>query len=237
MGNGMLPVLEIKEDAVRVNFVSMLMVGSLIAVGGLAAGCGDELEPLEDGLVSLQWEVSPKGCKESGVEEIEVSLENSHFDYRERFVCDAGRATLAGVYPGNYRLYVQGADKRGHVTFEAAARSVTVRGERTEAVGMVRLTAKPASVEVGWLFANGRVCGANGVERVDVHVYDDMGYEVKSAQFACNEGSGVVRDLAAGGYLIEASAQVGGKLAFQGQSEVKLDRGEEGQVDVVMQGK
>ncbi len=212
-------------------YKKMLVLVGCLALGGVVA-CGDEVEPMDNGNLSLTWDVSPKGCKDSGVTEIEVSLENSYYDYRERFSCEKGEAQLGSIYPGNYRLNVSGFDKSAQVTFAAAQQSVTVHGAKIETIGRVRLTAKPASVEVAWLFDNGRVCGANDVEQIDVIVFDDKGYEVASSQFTCNDGSGVVKGLPAGKYLVEASAQVGGKTAFEGQSEVELDRGEAGQVDV-----
>src|SRR5690554_6939791 len=89
----------------------LMMVGAVVALGGLVVACGDEVEPMEQGNVSLSWEVSPKGCEDSGVKEVEVTLENSYYDYRERFLCGKGQAELGGVYPGNYRLNVSGFDK------------------------------------------------------------------------------------------------------------------------------
>lgn len=212
-------------------YKKMLVAGAVLAMGGVVA-CGEDVAPLDNGSVSLTWDVSPKGCKDSGVTEVEVALENSYYEFKERFLCEKGQAQLGSIYPGNYRLNVSGFDKSAQVTFAAAQKSVTVRGAKIETVGHVRLTAKPASVEVAWLFDNGRVCGANDVEKIDVIVFDDKGYEVASSSFGCNDGSGVVKGIPAGKYVVEVSAQVGGKTAFEGQSDVELDRGEAGQVDV-----
>jgi hypothetical protein len=98
----------------------------------------------------------------------------------------------------------------------------------------VRLTAKPASVEAAWRFDNGRVCGANGVSRVEVAVYDQAFYEIAREQFSCNQGSGVIEGIAAGDFIVEAVGE-GDEAVFRGVAETTLKRGDHAKVEVELE--
>lgn len=210
----------------------LAVLGAALA---LTAGCGSEVEPVGEGSFELTWDVSPRGCEAAGVEIVEVTLVNAKREYVEQYDCLAQTAVIDGIQPAKYDLTLTGLDPGGHATFESNSRVVTVAGERTNVADLVRLTAKPADLRVNWTFANARVCGANGVESVEVALFDSAYYEVARRTFGCDRGSGTFEGLRAGGYTVEAIAETDDEDPFHGLSETSLKRGDEGHVEVVME--
>ena len=194
-------------------------------------GCGEPVEPLGDGSLALSWQVSPHGCKEAGVDTVEVRLENAHRSYAESFGCTDGEALVGNISPANYDLTLVGLDSAERETFVSERRLVTIGAEKLNETSTVRLTAKPATVEVAWRFDTGRVCGANGVSQVEVAVYDQAFYELARERFDCNAGAGMIDGLAAGGFIVEAVADAD-EATYRGVSEITLKRGDHATVDV-----
>lgn len=206
---------------------------SIISLGLFA--CGHEVEPLGQGSLALEWEVSPRGCEQADVSDILVELRNGHRHYTEIFDCKRGEAYVEDVIPGNYSLEVSGLDSTGRGTFAAPERSITIRAEVLNRTEAIRLTARPARLDVEWIFDNGRVCGANEVERVEVAIFDGSDFEMARERFTCNDGSGLIDGLAAGTYLVEAAGFSRGHITHRGIGEIALKRGDEGRIEVVLE--
>jgi hypothetical protein len=208
----------------------------LLALGCLVAtGCGDEVEPLGSGSLSLSWEVSPRGCASADVTHVEVQLRNAKHQVYELFECEQGRAYLPRVEPGNYRLSLSGLDRSGRETFTSLAQNMTVRAEVVNTVDFVRLTAKPAQLTVEWLFDNGRVCGANSVEQVEIAIFDDLDFEVERKRASCNNGTATLEHLSAGRYFVVANGLSLNGVLYRGQVHVDLKRGDQGRVEVTLE--
>lgn len=199
------------------------------------AACGSDVEPVGQGSFDLSWDVSPRGCEAADVEVVELSLTNAHRSYVEQYDCQDGSATLHGLQSATYDLELIGLDAVGHTTFASDRRVVEIRPERTNTADVVRLTAKPATMRVHWTFENSRVCGANGVERVEVALFDSAYYEVARRTFGCDRGSGVVEGLRAGSYTVEAVAESSEGGVFDGLTETSVKRGASSHVDVVLE--
>jgi hypothetical protein len=217
------PAPRIKTALVTIAFASALVVG--------LTACGDPVEPLGDGALSLSWQVSPHGCDDAGVDTVEVRIENAHRDRAESFSCIEGEAVIENIAPANYELTLVGLDSDENETFISEARTVTISAEEVTETTLVRLTAKRSSIEVAWRFDNGRVCGANGVSTVSVSLFDENSYEIARKQFSCDKGLGVFGDLAAGDFTVEADAQ-GDQMSFLGSADVQVGRGDDATVDV-----
>jgi hypothetical protein len=202
---------------------------STLAVGLTA--CGDSAEPLGDGSLALSWQVSPHGCDVAGVETVEVRLQNAHRTRSESYACVDGEALVEDIAPAKYDLVIVGIDSGDNETFISGSRLVTLGAEKLNETSRVRLTAKPASVEAAWRFENGRVCGANGVSRVEVAVYDQAFYEIARTRFECDRGIGLIEGLAAGDYIVEAVAEADDEV-LRGVAETTLKRGDHATVDV-----
>ena len=208
------------------------------AIAGLTlAGCGTEVEPVGKGTFDLTWDVSPRGCEAADVEVVQVELANAKREYIEQYDCLEQTASIQDVEPAKYDLRLIGLDATGHASFESQPRRVTIDPQRENVVDMVRLTAKPSDLRVNWTFANSRVCGANGVESVEVALFDSAYYEVGRRTFGCDRGSGVFEGLRAGAYTVEAVAESADDDAevYQGLSETSLKRGDQGHVEVVLE--
>ncbi|TXD37868.1 hypothetical protein FRC98_09325 [Lujinxingia vulgaris] len=207
---------------------------AVVALSGALLSCGEPVEPFGEGALELGWQVSPMGCEASEVDLVEIELSNARRSYVESYPCARGEAALEGLAPGSYELMLRGFDAGGANTFESAIRAVTVRPERIERLTPVALSARPAELEVVWRFENGRVCGANGVGRVEVAVYDEAFYEMARQDFDCNLGTGTIGELFAGEYIVQANASAA-EVNFSGDAQVSLKRGQSGQVETVLQ--
>ncbi|MGM0555722.1 MAG: hypothetical protein ACQEVA_05000 [Myxococcota bacterium] len=214
------------------SWMKTVIATSLVAMA--TAGCGTEVEPLGEGSFELNWDVSPRGCEAADVRVVEVTLTNAHREYVEQYDCDSHTASISGIEPAKYDLVLSGLDPSGHTTFVSDSKLVTIKAERVNVIEDVRLTAKPANLRVNWTFANSRVCGANGVDRVEVALFDNAYYEVARRTFGCDRGGGVFEDLRAGAYTVEAVAESDAEAVYHGLSDTALKRGGEGHVEVVL---
>ena len=198
----------------------------------LLAACGD-VDPLGAGSLRVHWQVSPSGCADAGVEAVEVRALGPA-NVVERFECRSGEARLDDLAPGSYRLELFGFDADGVATFVSEPWAQQVEADRDSETPTLRLLAAPAVVDVRWVFENGRVCGANGAQRVAIGVFDEFDYEIETADFACDAGEGRMPPLRAGSYLIEVNATDRGSITWRGTSALKVARADTRIVDVTL---
>lgn len=215
--------------------LSPLLLAATLVAGLIGiSGCGGA-EPLGEGVLRTSWQISPRGCDEAGVETVEVALTGEEAR-TETFDCAAGEGEIEGLAPGNYEVALTGLDKDEHPIFASETAAVTVRADVIAEAPHLRLTALPSQVSVGWRFDDGRLCGPNAVERIEVAVFDEADYEVDRVDFACNAGEGVIGDLTAGTYLVEAVAySADDQATHRGTAEFDVRRGDEAVVDLVLE--
>lgn len=205
-----------------------------LLVGGLLMGCGGDVGPVGAGSLSLEWDVRPRGCESAGVETVSVQLDGAE-RIIETFDCTDGAADIDDLAPGNYELSLIGMNDRRQRIFWAEPSRVTIQGQRVTEVEPVNLTARPAEIDVFWVFDNGRVCGANDVDEVEIALFDKLDYEISRDTYACDEGVAPLTGFAAGTYVVEVTAQIAGIDAWRGTQGIVVDRGEEAQVEVSLQ--
>jgi hypothetical protein len=210
-----------------------LVVGGLIVLA--LAGCGQEVEPLGMGSLALEWEVSPRGCLLADVDQVLMELKNERRHYVEVFDCERGQAFVDELSAGNYSLDVYGLDPSGRAIFAAPSRTLTIRSEVLNRTETLRLTARPATLDVEWVFDNGRVCGSNDVDVVEIAVFDESDFEMARHRFSCNDGEGRVPGLAAGSFLVEAAGLSRGQVTYRGTVIVALKRGDESRTEIVLE--
>ncbi len=194
-------------------------------------GCGHEVDPFEKGSLEVAWEVAPMGCEAGDVHHVNAVLQNERRSYDRRVGCNTSSMVFTNVEPGNYKLDLTGLDQGGHPTFERQLEDILIRPEERNDLGLVDLTARMSTAQVEWYFENQRVCGTNGVEEVELTVFDDAYYEVFRGSADCDAGVIDVEGLRAGQYLFRGRA-FAGKTRFEGVSEHELKRGGEAQVEV-----
>lgn len=211
---------------------SRLRLLCLAAACAAGTGCGEEPET-ETGAATLTWQVSPRGCFEAGVEQVEVTLFGAEMR-SDRFACADGEGSFEDLPTGIYSVEVRGLDATGNHVFEAARHTIALNGQRTVDAGHFRLTAKPASVRSTWRFEDGLVCGAHHVDTIEIGVYDKNDYEVARERFSCNAGSGAIDGLVAGTYVVEALGYVLDRPTHYGIAHVSLDRGENAESQITL---
>lgn len=196
----------------------------LVGLSGASVGCGDPVDALGDGSLSLEWEVNPLGCEGAGVQDVEVNLYNAYRSYEERFKCEESSAIVSGIEAGTYEMEVTGHNRDGLAIFSVEARKITVSAEKLNTTPKIRLSATPAEVEVVWGFENGLVCGGNGVAEVEIAFYDDLSFEHHRSRVLCDAGSATIGGLFSGDYFVEVSS-VESKEEFSGLETLYLERG------------
>ncbi len=199
----------------------------------LASACNDAA-PLGVGSLEMSWEISPRGCTESGVRMVEAHLMGPEGRI-ERFECQDRAGALRTLQPGTYEFQLVGIDPAGTPIFESSERTLTIESDRTEDVGTVRLTARPADVHVEWLFSNGRVCGSNDVDQISLAAFDEFDFEVLREFYECNDGVGTLSDLPAGVWTVEVTGYSGSTAKYRGVADLKTSRGADMTTEIVME--
>ena len=193
----------------------------------LAAGCTID-EELLDGTVSVSWQVGTGGCAASGVTDVDVQINDQH----HTVPCEQGELTME-VAPGDYRVFLWGLDADGVPRYEGSSSVLVLEGEAVT-VPTVVLGGIPASIDVTWYFENGRLCGGNGIDEVEIVVFDDD-FIVTSLVTACDDGIERIEDLPSGAYTISVLGRdETGTVHFQGDATVEVDKGDLATVEVML---
>ena len=217
-----------------IHAVCFLLITSSLAL----SACSDEVAPFGTGSVALEWAVSPRGCEEAGVMHVEAQLTRTSdtSTTTHRVACSQGTAIIDDLTVGDYQIALQGLDERDRPIFSAPSRELVVRPDTLERLEEpLRLSAMPSTLQVGWRFEDGRVCGAHGVEQIEVGVFDESDFEVARARFDCNQGWGQITPIPAGQYtaVIEALGDQD-RVVWAGITEASLVRGGVGQAEAML---
>jgi hypothetical protein len=203
-----------------------------LSTGALA--CGESVEPVDDGRLAIDWNIRPHGCEASGVEKIRADLTFKGGARKETFDCQQKKAVVGDLRPANYEIRLYGIDAAGDETFQAGPERVTVYGGEQNDAPQMHLTGSPSRLAVTWRFANGRVCGSNGIDEVELTLYDTGDYKVREHEASCTAGETRLEGLAPGNYLIELQAN-GEETAFSGFSKVRTRRGKTADSEVLLE--
>jgi hypothetical protein len=205
----------------------------VIPVAALAAGCVVQTEEVVvgSGLVEVTWQVGASGCELSGVTDVVVEVGPAS----ETFACSDGGGSLE-VPEGEWRVDAFGIDEDGVERYAATDERVRVFAGETATVPTLVLGALPAALTVTWFFENGRLCGGNGVEEVDITLFDDD-YIADSLTTACDDGIETLEAVTAGAYTISVLGRdAQGTARFGGDADVELFKGAGHTVEVMVSG-
>ena len=103
---------------------------------------------------------------------------------------------------------------------------------QTTTVETIRLQALPGTLQVNWFFANGRLCGSNGVADIDIALFqnDEIQYDL---QTPCDDGVEEMTGITSGTYdLSVLGADENGIAQFGGSVVVDIGKGDYVSVDV-----
>ncbi len=214
-----------------------LLLGAALSWASMV-GCAAPPAEEPPGDLSLSWRISPMGCEGSQVSRVEVSIQTPDKSYSEQIVydCQTRRALIEDLVPRAYVVQLLGVEANGKTTFASESVRVGVGSGLTATMAEQRLTARPASLEVGWRFDDGRLCAVKGVERIAVGVYDADAFAIDEQVFDCVWGVGVIEGLRSGDYVIEAiGLSASGQGVFRGLGTVSLERGDHRSAEVVLE--
>jgi hypothetical protein len=207
-----------------------------LMLGLLATGCtthttiqrgGPELGELE-----VSWRVGTSTCTDAGVHTIGATLDGQ--EEETLFPCSDGSGILPRLEPGNYELQLVGRDADGIPRFASTPEKVRVDSGVSDTLPTMLLGALPASITTTWYFDNGRMCGHNGVDTVEITLFDDD-YLVTTEPADCAEGLFELTDVRAGGYQINVMGRDSeGRAVFNGSAQVELGIGDHHTVEVAL---
>lgn len=202
----------------------------VILAGGCVVQQPSEV-PVGEGVVEVSWQVGASGCEQAGVQEVVVEVGPASAS----FACDAGGGSLT-VPEGRWPVDAYGLDEKGLERYAGSADGVQVWTDEATTVPTIVLGALPADLTVTWFFENGRLCGGNGVEEVDVTVFDDD-YIVDSLTTACDDGIETLDAVTSGAYTVSVLGRdAQGTARFGGEVDVELDKGASTTVEIMLVG-
>jgi hypothetical protein len=182
-----------------------------------------------DGTVNVTWQVGPTGCEASGVSSVEIAWDSG----AQTFSCEDEAATFTAE-PGRYLMSFTGLDAGGQARYGGEA-DVSVYSGQVTTVPTVVLSALPATVVATWRFENGALCASNGVESVDLNLFDQDDKLEQSLEVPCNDGIATLIDVDAGSYtLLVLGRDAAGLETFSGQVAIEAEKGDLAEVEVVL---
>lgn len=165
----------------------LLLSVSLVALLGFAGCSDDDAGGGLSGSASLSWRIGARTCSEVGVERIRISLSEGGSMTPAEVSCESRAAEVSGLRPGQYRFLVEGLDAAGVARYEAQTERVEIRANGSTVVPSAVLSAKLAELVLSWSFG-GPLCSQAGVSHVDVHIFDDYGFEESYQRTGCDLG-------------------------------------------------
>lgn len=202
-------------------------------VFAIATGCVVVKEPQTTpgavtGEVEVSWQVGSAGCAASGVTEIDVQLGGVGGTYD----CLAESAVLTAP-AGSYPVTLTGIDAGGTPRYGGES-TVTVIGGQRVAVPTIVLGALPARVTASWYFENGRLCSQNGVDQIDMTIFEDD-FIVDNKVGPCDEGELTIEEVQTGAYIISLLGRdLNGSATYLGEAQVTLEKGDDKYVEVML---
>ncbi|MEN0062670.1 MAG: hypothetical protein AAGA48_11005 [Myxococcota bacterium] len=199
----------------------------------LLAGCvidapnidtDDTPEAFGEGTIEVSWRVGSSGCELAEVTDVQIQIG----DLERTIPCTTGETSLQ-LLAGDYALLATGLDASGVARFEAREELVSVFEGETTVVPTLRLSALPATLTLFWKFENGSLCGANGVDSIDIALFNNeqivAPFPIKTE---CSDGEEVFPGIPAGSYVVSMlGLNADDQADFEARQDVTLLRGEE----------
>jgi hypothetical protein len=188
-------------------------------------GC---VEETADGDMRTSWTIGLEepglsSCETAGIATVEISLASDEHDATESASCHAGSRTFRAIPVTSYEVTVSGLDASGCAIYGGSASGARPSRDGVPAEVEVVMQRLPAAgtVEVEWRFADGRMCGAHGVESVDLVVMSDDVEHVHST-LPCDEGQTQLVDVPAGSLDVRLEAEDAEGLLCHVENDVDL---------------
>jgi len=214
----------------------VLALGLALGVVGCFDSGGDE-QPPPVPLAALQvsWRITTYNlaCDSVGLQSVRLELTGTgRTPFQRQVPCSQGSLLVQDLPAGPATLTLHGLDAADKTTYRTAAQALPLRADTTEVVGPLNLARLPATLHVDWAFANGLRCGSNGVEFVDLTIFDlDLQREVlPTTRYDCDVLTPPVLELAPGRLELIASGIGGGRALFADTEPITLAAEQEASV-------
>jgi hypothetical protein len=116
--------------------------------------------------------------------------------------CKNGFAIVSNIPEGFYRLSLEGIDANDKSIYEGFYPDPSIPQKDLEKYAMfvksgqqsvvpekINLTGKPGEILLSWYFENGRLCSMNGINTVDVTIYDMFANLIHDKTYSCDPSS------------------------------------------------
>jgi hypothetical protein len=167
-----------------------------------AVSCSSE--NFGSGNLLIRWKIGGMSCLKANVANVKILLLQDETLINESTEsCVAQEHLFTDIPAGSYRLDLQGLTLDNKFVYEGSDDSVTVSSGKTIIMNnAVVLTERKASLTLKWKFENGQLCAYNGVELMEVSVWDEHSNKIFFEYINCNPQIKKGQS-SADGYLIE----------------------------------
>jgi hypothetical protein len=205
-----------------------MAANACIVVDGGGIGDGTTDPTIPDGRVEVTWQIGPSSCGEAGIAEVEITIASQS----ERFPC-ADEGGALSVPAGAYGLNAIGYDIEGQPRYGGSVEGVRVYSGEVTTAETVILSALPATISGTWFFDNGRLCSANGVNTIELTLFDLSDTLKAQVEAPCDDGASLVGEVDAGDYVLVAFGRTTeGVVNYRGEAATTVARGDSVVLDV-----
>lgn len=192
----------------------------------LVSGCDEDTAT---GDLQVAWTIglddpTTMECTDKGIALITVSLTSSQHDEEREVACDDGSVTFQNIPKVTYSVSVVGEDDTGCPIYSGETSGARPSEEAEPEVASVTLQHLEPSgtLQIGWVFEDGGLCGANDVDEVDITVLaNDV--EIVNESVPCNDGIMELNPVEAGSIDVRLEAQSGETTLCYVQTNMTLD--------------
>lgn len=172
-------------------YVSTLI--STITVSLLFLGCGSTTEPVAPpGSLEVTWQLGGSTCTKSDVQTVRIMLfdaQTSSIIYDQAQVaCQLGSHTFRNLPAAQYHVVVEGYRPETQVAWYKGESElpVDVLAGTVSLTETINLSQNPGWLELSWVFEPNSLCGAAGVNTVDISIWNGFSELVYSGAFPCD---------------------------------------------------
>jgi len=166
---------------------SALFAAPLIALA--AASCGGGSPEAATGQLTVSWLIGGSTCAGSGLATVEVTLVDARGPVDAgSAACQVGNYVFRIVPEGQYRIEVDGFPAEDAIaTYSGLVETVVVKANFPNAAPAVALTQNPGGIDAIWFFDNGQLCSFNGVDTVELSLWNPTtGVLVAALDYPCD---------------------------------------------------
>jgi len=191
----------------------------------------EDVGPHAKGQIDATWQVGADGCEAAGVETVEIVHRGVSLG---SFPCADGEAVVDAP-PDRGVLELTGSDADGVVRYAGEVGRVRVYAGQTTTAPTVLLEPLPATVAVTWYFENGHLCSANGIQEVEIDLFDANDVVQHQGTTSCDDGRFSFDGVEPGTWSLLLLGRTGhGDAAWRASADLELQGGDSVREDLML---